>query len=123
MSDQRAALFLYEDGEVSIEPEGPTDLYEMSHEDYSAKFLETLTEPITRTFPAGVYGLFYQEKHGIQPPDGSTLVTGVAKKKPWPSPPPPPPPPWAERVDWDDHRNLFMVPLGGELPAEDESAA
>jgi hypothetical protein len=123
MSELRAALFLYDDSEVTIEPEGPTDLYEMSHQDYSAKFLETLTGPITRTFPPGAYGVFYIEKHGIEPPDGSRLVTGVAKKTPWPAPPPPPPPPWADRTDWDAHRKLFMVPLGGELPAEDDPGA
>lgn len=114
MTDMRAALYVYSTDSITFTSNDAMDFYEMG-DDYSAKFLETITTPQTRSIDPGVYGLFYADKHGVEVPSTVTLVDEVQRKKPWPVPPPPPPPPFVGRRDWDDHTTLFMVPLGGDL--------
>lgn len=120
MSASRVALYVYEKAEVTLAPDVPADFYQMG-DDYSAKFLEVISEPVVAPLTPGVYGFVYQDKHGIEAGDGVTLVVDVHKKKPWPAPPPPPPPPFLHRRDWSEHLELFMSPLGVELDLDDNA--
>lgn len=118
MSDMRVAMYVYEKSQVTIDPNGMVDFYRMG-DDYSAEFLQAISEPTTLDLTPGVYGYAYRDKHGLSydPSSRVDLVLDYQKKKPWPQPPPPPPPSFIGRRDWGEHTALFMSPLAFEEEA------
>lgn len=118
MTTMRVALYVYDKAEVEFAPSQSVELNEMTS-DYTARPVTKIGEPTTLTLGPGVYGYWYEDDHGITAGRDVTLVTdlAVASKQPWPKPPPPPPHGFTARRDWDEHRSIFLVPLGIDLSA------
>ena len=91
MTTLRAALYVYRDTKVWIAPTRPIELFEMD-DFYNAKSLTKVSDPTTLELSEGVYGFFYEDKHGLEADPDVGVVSDVQRKRPWPSPPPPPPP-------------------------------
>lgn len=119
MADRRVALYVYSKSTVTLAPSGTVDFVKMKP-DYTAKFDTQITAPVTVDLVEGVYGYIYNGTQGVTAPSTVTVVDhvyDVAKKTPWPHPPPPPPAPFVGRTDWDDHREIFLAPLGADFDA------
>ncbi|HVV84476.1 MAG TPA: hypothetical protein VHE35_15515 [Kofleriaceae bacterium] len=110
----RIAIYVYSKSTVTVAPDVTTDFMQMNN-DYTAGFVATISSPVSYDLDPGVYGFIYKSSHGVSGPTSITIVTDVydvERKTAWPTPPPPPPPPFMNRRDWDQHRHIFMTPLG-----------